>query len=518
MLDFKKIKLFIMKRLKITYLIILVLFTTSCDLDEDPIFLDSEAVYTDVNVAKGALDGIYQGLTSYGAQEQRLFAIAGYSGLFTTGKNGGNNVNNVNNANLFSLKPTYDLDSENMWGGLYRVIARCNGAIQNILTMAQPMTSDEISFNDIAGQAYFVRAWSYFSLTRLWGDVPLWLALPDNDNLHLSTSSSKEVYAQIISDAQMATSLMNGSTGVGYPKQYAANMLLAKVYMTLATNPDLRADGVTEMDYWQMAYDQAIQVYGQYSLVADYASLFTDTNENSSESIWELQISQDAANSQMGRNFTPWKYKLGQHFGWLRVSADVYVHHETVYPNDPRLTGTYLHSYFRADNGNPVTVYPSNPNRPNFAKAHPYFFKFTEKDTQHSNQYGDQNVIIYRYGELLIMLAEISNELDNGQQLGFVTELLSRVGMSPQADYFGTQAEFRDAIMYEYRFEVLGEGEDSHNNRRRGFDYFLNNTILRHNNNPLFNPSVDLDLSTDESQVMSLPIPLIEINTNDLID
>ena len=68
------------------------------------------------------------------------------------------------------------------------------------------------------------------------------------------------------------------------------------------------------------------------------------------------------------------------------------------------------------------------------------------------------------------------------------------------------------------RFEVLGEGEDSHNNRRRGFDYFLNNTILRHNNNPLFNPSVDLDLSTDESQVMSLPIPLIEINTNDLID
>ena len=131
-------------------------------------------------------------------QEQRLFAIAGYSGLFTTGKNGGNNVNNVNNnANLFSLKPTYDLDSENMWGGLYRVIARCNGAIQNILTMDEPMTSDEISFNDIAGQAYFVRAWSYFSLTRLWGDVPLWLALPDNDNLHLSTSSSKK-FMQII--------------------------------------------------------------------------------------------------------------------------------------------------------------------------------------------------------------------------------------------------------------------------------------------------------------------------------
>ena len=53
----------------------------SCDLDEDPIFLDSQAVYTDINVAKGALDGIYQGLTSYGAQEQRLFCSCRLFGI-----------------------------------------------------------------------------------------------------------------------------------------------------------------------------------------------------------------------------------------------------------------------------------------------------------------------------------------------------------------------------------------------------------------------------------------------------
>ena len=88
-----------MKNFKIILLAIIGILSMSCDLDEDPIFLDSQAVYTDINVAKGALDGIYQGLTSYGAQEQRLFALAGYSGLFVTGKNGGNNVNNVNNAN-----------------------------------------------------------------------------------------------------------------------------------------------------------------------------------------------------------------------------------------------------------------------------------------------------------------------------------------------------------------------------------------------------------------------------------
>ena len=71
--------------------------------------------------------------------------------------------------------------------------------------------------------------------------------------------------------------------------------------------------------------------------------------------------------------------------------------------------------------------------------------------------------------------------------------------------------------MREYRFELLGEGEDSHNNRRRGYNYFLNNTILPHNHDPNKN-QYDLTLITDETRIMKLPIPLGEVTTNDLID
>ena len=519
-----------MRNFKIILLTIIATLVYSCDIDEDPIFLDPSATYSDLPLAVGALDGIYQGLTTYNAMEQRIFAINGFSGFFTTGKQG-NNINNVNNQNLFSLKPAYDRDSENMWRGIYAVIGRCNGAINNITTFESPTSDTELGFNDISGQAYFVRAWSYFSLVRLWGDIPLWLTLPDSDNLSKAKSTAKEVYAQIIQDAQIAKTLIsedqvilplppdiiNQESGRGYPRKHAASMLLAKVYMTLATNPDLQADDLSENNYWQMAYNEAYAAYGKYGLVADYGSLFTDEFENSIESIFELQVSQQAANSQMGRNYTPWKYKLGNHFGWLRVSADVFLDHQSTYPDDPRLTGTYLYDYVRADTGGPVKVYPAFPNRANFPKAHPYLFKFTEKDPTHNNQFGDQNVIIYRYAELLIMLAEISNELQNGQQLGFITEVLDRVGMSNDA-YLGDQDTFRDAIMNEYRFEVLGEGEDAHNNRRRGFDYFLTHTINKHNNNPIFSPNVDIELSTDPSQVMQLPIPLTEINTNDLMN
>ena len=505
-----------MKNFKIILLTFIGFTLYTCDLDEDPIFLDAEATYADLEVARAALDGIYQSLSTYYAMEQRIFAVNGFSGLFVTKKNG-NNANNVNNINLFSLKPTYDRDAQNMWAGIYNAIGRCNGAIANLTTFDSPTETTDLGFNDIAGQAYFVRAWSYLTLVRLWEDIPLWLELPDNENLNKPKTLAKDVYTQIIADAQTAANLMSGSTGAGYPRQYAANMLLAKVYMTLATNPSLRADGVSEAQYWQMAYDEAILVYGQYSLVADYSSLFTDEFENSTESIFELQLGQDAANSQMGRNFTPFKYKLGQHFGWLSVHADVLLDHMDTYPDDPRIEGTYLYSYNRADNGVLINLYPAIANRNQFTKAHPFLFKFVEKDTQHSNQYGDQNLIIYRYADLLIMLAEISNELQNGQQLDFISEVLERVGM-PMVAYEGDQSSFRDAIMKEYRYELIGEGEDAHNNRRRGFDYFLENTINKHNNNPIFSPNVDLLLSTDPSKVMKLPIPLTEINTNELID
>ena len=504
----KLITLQTMKNLKIPFLAFLLIFSSSCELEEVAPFLD-KTVYEDPQTAEASAKGIYAGLTAYNAKERGIFVINGFSGLFITGKQG-QRITNPNNANLFSLNPTYDADSEAMWSEYYAVISRCNGAIQ------YTTTGNDAVFDNVAGHAYFLRAFSYFQLVRLWGDIPLWTVLPDNNNLHKAKSPAKDVYAQIISDAQQAESLMNESLGIGYPLKFAANMLLAKVYMTLATNPDL-GDGSS--NYWQLAYDEAIKVKnsGRYSLHPNYSELFTQSGENSRESIFEYQLSEIASNSQLGRNYTPWKYKTGMHFGWFSFHASVYDSHVANYPADPRLDGTYLHYYTRADNNAEVKVYPST-GRNNFRASHPYLFKFAEKDKSHSAQYNSQNYIMYRYADLLLMLAEISNELSkDAEAMGYVEQVLDRVGLTPHISYQGGQASFRDAIMREYRFELLGEGEDSHNNRRRGYNYFLNNTILPHNNDPNKN-QYDLTLITDETRIMKLPIPLGEVTTNDLID
>ena len=526
-----------MKYLK--YLLIIpVLFSIACDLEEDPPFLD-DTLYQDVQSAEAARDGIYQALTGYNTQERRLFIENLYSGIMFTGK-GGNRVTTRDMSTLCSLKPGLHMDADFMWQGLYQAIARANGAIANVQIVSSPQTQDEKAFNDVAGHAYFVRAWAYFRLARLWGDVPLWLELPSQGNTNKALSPEVDIYNQIIADLQAASSLLNGNAGVGYPKQYAANMLLSKVYMAIATNSVLQSAG-SSMDYWNMAYNEGVKAYGQYSLVSDYGSLFTVQGENSSESIFELQISQDAANSQMGRNFTPWKYKAGMHFGWFRVTAFHHdVHLKTYgagqswnvnnlgdYP-DKRYAATYLYDYFRYDRpAARVRTYPSATWRSSFGNSHPYLFKWTEKDRTHSNQYNSQNIVDMRYAELLLMLAEISNEIGNGQEMTYLKPVLDRAGVPVRSEFTSGQASFRDAIMQEYKFELIGEGQDSFHNRRRGLQYFLDHTILPHNNSigtkvavgaKKYAANREVIFSTDPNQIMKLQIPLSEINTNELIN
>lgn len=93
-----------MKNFKIPFLAILILLSSSCELDEVAPFLD-KTVYDDPETAKASAKGIYAGLTAYNAKERGVYVINGFSGLFITGKQG-QRITNPNNANLFSLNPT----------------------------------------------------------------------------------------------------------------------------------------------------------------------------------------------------------------------------------------------------------------------------------------------------------------------------------------------------------------------------------------------------------------------------
>lgn len=537
-----------MKSIKL-FFALFILTLIGCDLEENPPFLDN-TFYNDPQGAIGARDGLYQAFTSYDSQERRLYIENLYGGLMYTTKGGGR-TNGVEQTTLNALSPGFHPDAEFTWAGLYRIVGRANEIISST-----NMPTDNDVVKDVVGNALFARGWAYFKLSELWGDIPMWLEPADGSETNKTITAAPQVYKQILADFESAVEKMKGADqDVGYPKKWAANMMAAKVWMKMATAPNLRDPlGYTENECWSNAYDEAKKVYdsGEYALVADFADLFNPYNgENTSESIFELQISLDAANSQMGRNFTPWRYKgtkQNQHFGWFRVARVFHDYHLGIYGtkgsgnglasvtvHDKRYEGTYISGYYQAY-GNPnamAKVYPTGNGDRNMGATQPYLFKFTEKDRKSMTQYGEQNIVELRYAELLLMLAEISNELGNGEEMTYLTPVLERAGVDgtyARPEWTQGKDAFRDAIMDEYKFELVGEGHDGFHARRRGYTYFLNNTILR-NNNPItsqdktlfygyrkYKSARDIVFSTSEDEVMRMPIPLSEVNTNQLLD
>ena len=505
-----------MKNYKFTFLIILGILFTSCSLEEEPPFLANENVYSSASNATSALFGVYEAMVQYEYYgNEFLFLTNVNSGLMVSRRTGNNNSNSYNST-LSSLKPSSGLVAiENSWTGIYQTIGRTNEVINSATASENPSTPDELIINDVIGQAYFVRAFNYFNLVRLWGEVPLRVTPTTTETVHLAKSPIEAIYAQIIIDVKRAQQLMNGAVASGTPKPQAADMLLSKVYMTLATASSAIQD--SSLNYWQLAYDEAIKAYGTYSLLPSYDDLFLGTNgNNTGESIFELQ-SVVGASLDHTRAFTPNWYTTAATFGWFKINIENYDLHAVTYPNDPRLATTYVSTWTRGNNGSIERSYPTNTARSNFGNSFPYLFKLGSRDPSNAVRETNKNFKIYRYSDLLLMLSEISNELQNGQEMTYVTEVLGRVGLSPHAGYSGGQDSFRTAIMKEYQFELMGEGHDWFNNRRRGYNYFLNTIIIPHNTAASFNDSVDVTHDTDETMVMSIPMAVAEINANNEI-
>ncbi len=87
----------------------------------------------------------------------------------------------------------------NVWDLFYRTIALSNLVITNI--EGSSLSNKERAI----AEAKFMRAWCYFELTTMFGDIPLRLTVPTTaDEFGLKKSTRAEIYAQIESDLTAA--------------------------------------------------------------------------------------------------------------------------------------------------------------------------------------------------------------------------------------------------------------------------------------------------------------------------
>lgn len=125
-----------------------------------------------------------------------------------------------------------DGNNNNLWGSGYGEIYAINAAIEGLT--AAPLSTPVK--NQLLGECYTLRAFCYFYLTNLYGDVPLILTTALADNRSKGRNAQAEVYAQVTQDllvaqANLSDSYPNGSTLKVRINRAAATALLARVYL-----------------------------------------------------------------------------------------------------------------------------------------------------------------------------------------------------------------------------------------------------------------------------------------------
>lgn len=462
-----------MKRIYIISIFCSTLLLGGCNPD----LLDTapDNKYTESNfwkteaAANAALTGIYATLTGdglYGGEATPLWEEGASPNAFcySAGTQGfdaiGRGQQSASTGGVISAR----------WKQAYQGIGRANTFLERIseVGLEQDVQSR------MEGEAYFLRAFYYFTLATYYGGAPIILSAPDPDSQKdLPRNSREEVIQQVLTDIDLAVERLPVKyTGadVGRATKGAALALKARILLYEAS-PLLNTDNNTEK--WQAAALAAKAVIdltpeAGYGLFDNYRNLFLPENENNREVIFDVQFlfpdagsSFDLINSQYNSNAplqslaSAYEMKNG-----LAISdPDAGYDPEHPYENrDPRLYATIV---FPGDTfkGKPVTA--STFAQTGYAmKKYSIYDKETppsDKADLKANQ-SETNFIILRYADILLMYAEALNESNPGHAdiLTYINEVRSRVNMPNIPSGLG-QEVMREMIRKERRIELAGE-------------------------------------------------------------
>lgn len=134
----------------------------------------------------------------------------------------------------YAIQPTNGIVTD-YYRSFYNIIYRANVVLEN-LKVASAGNAGQFE-----GEARFVRAYAYFNLVRLFGDIPLIdkVIAPLETDIQFTRESTAKVYDLIVSDLRTAAGLLNDSYKTRASKS-AAQALLAKVYLTLGNNGEAK--------------------------------------------------------------------------------------------------------------------------------------------------------------------------------------------------------------------------------------------------------------------------------------
>lgn len=445
-----------------------ILFSfSSCDLDTDPYSEitdknnegagNGKTEYTTAQAIEGLLTDAYSDFASEFWQLDMYIMNDGQSDNAYAGESKDQTMQ-IDEFRLRSTNGTVKRD----WEYLYKHITKTNSILKWAPLIEDPALT-ETRRKEIIAEASFMRALCYFNLVRIYGDVPLSLEeIPEInlDNIkeleHLifpKKSSVADVYSQILIDMNVAvTDAPDYSANKFKVTKALANFIMAQIY---ATKDERENTNWTEVrKYARYVVDDT-----RYDLLDNYDDIFsvdgthddkgtlptaTLKNADSKESLFEVHYtSWNALGS--------WAAQMFYGLDWKKFntpSRDLYrafnLENDVVRRDASirflNVTGSWSDQNWSSSN-------------------YPFSFKLRAQEKM--------NIVLFRYAEAVLLLAEAENELNN---LGEAEYQLNRI--RTRAKLNGTTADTKEkmrlAIENEHRLEFAFEGKRWFDLKRRG--------------------------------------------------
>lgn len=373
-----------------------------------------------------------------------------------------------------------------VWDNWYRGVRDCNLAIKMLPEVTQMTESDMSRY---LGEAHTLRAFYYFCLTRLYGDVIANTSILENvDEAQQPRTSLVNIYDKIIvPDLEFAvneSTLPDARSTDGRVTKHVARALLADVYLTMAGYPyqEARADTTKqwcETGGWSMtaypvntpnakelllkAKTQLDFLYGKYP-IGDFSDLNNPDMDNQGGAIFQIQFVKGVRENGLIDKAIPLALQISNY----DIEAGTFIpsteYQDSYDPADIRMQERV---YFYSSDTKAAKYDPNESPAPKFATK--YLQKYYDKSALKGDARSGLNFNLYRYADILLMQTEVNWALrsmgesisDNDVVKG-INEIRTRAGLPN----FSVESITLLDIMSERAYELVFENKMLWDQRR----------------------------------------------------
>ena len=349
------------------------------------------------------------------------------------------------------------------WAGYYGRILQVNNFIEQVRDHCEFL--DDAGRNKWLARAYGIRAYYYFMLYRTYGGVPLEddVVLFKTNNLeeyYKARSGAADIMAFLKEEIARSESAFGSDRSVDAHawNYYATEMLKAQIHLWAAkvTTDDgigkYTASGEKDLTVAKTALQNVLS--GPFQLLDDYASIFSADNKGNKEEILALFFSKDEttnAGTQFVYQAAIWCNSFYDEAGNLLgdpldlkgggMHRDEYIESfvKSFDKTDQRRAATFHECYSSADPADRV-----------FGSAVLKYMGHAEG----SNRYYDSDVILFRFSDAILMMAEVENGLGNQSA---AANYINQIRKRAYGANYNSSVEFKAAGKAETELAILKE-------------------------------------------------------------